>query len=241
MTDIHSHILFDVDDGSSNIDESIALLKELENIGFENIILTPHYIEDSHYKVNHYRVSNDVKRERFKILVEEVKKNNIDINLFLGNEIFISNDIVELVDKDEIHPLADTNYLLIEFPFHTKLLNLEDTLYEIENRGYIPIIAHPERYTYFHDNYKLVDNLKREGLLFQCNYSSILGYYGKEAQKLFKYMLKKGYVDYLGTDIHHIDKKHVVDNFPKILKKIKKYAGEDNYNRIVENCDNLVK
>ena len=241
MTDIHSHILFDVDDGSSNIEESIALIKEMKEVGFNNIILTPHYIEDSQYKVNHYRVANKIKRERLEILKEEVKKRNIDVNLFLGNEIFINNNIIDLIEKDEIHPLGNSKYLLIEFAFHNKTLNLEDILYEIENSGYTPIIAHPERYSYFQENYKLVDHLKEEGILFQCNYSSIIGYYGKESQKLFKYMLKKGYVEYLGTDIHHMTHKQVIDYFPKIEKKIIKYTGHDNYEKIINNCDNLVK
>ena len=76
--------------------------------------------------------------------------------------------------------------------------------------------------------------------MFQCNYVSILGYYGKSAEKLVKYMFKNKYVDYLGTDIHHLDRTFVVDNFDKIKKQIKKVAGEDYFNEIIENCNSLV-
>ena len=241
MTDVHSHIMFNVDDGCTDIDESIELIRNMKKIGFDNIILTPHYISGTEYKSNHYRVPNSVKIDRLKKLQDVLSREKIDINLFLGNEIFISNDIVDLIEKDEIHPLANTNYILVEFAFNNVLLNFQDVLYEIENKGYTPIIAHPERYSYFHRNYKLVDDLRKDGVLFQCNYSSILGYYGRNAKKLMKYMLKKQYVDYLGTDIHHIKKMDVIDEFDKIEKKILKYAKEDYYNIIKMNCDNLIK
>ena len=236
MTDIHSHILFDVDDGSNSIEESISLIKKMNMIGFDNIILTPHYIENSKYCS-----FNDEKLKKLNILKNEVKKQGIPINLYLGNEIFINDHIIEEIKNNQIYTLNNSKYLLFELPFHNQILNLQDIIYEIILAGYIPILAHPERYDAFQNDYHLVDTLKKEGLLFQCNYSSILGYYGKDAKKLFKYLLKSNYVDYLGTDIHHINKTYVIDNFEKIKKKIIKYAGIEYYNKIIENCDKLVK
>lgn len=236
MTDTHSHILFDLDDGSSSIKESIELLKKLKNIGFNNIILTPHYIKGSEYSAN-----NQEKLTKLEILQKELIKENIKINIFLGNEIFISNDILSLLEDDKISSLNNSKYLLIELPFHNQILNLEDTIYEIKLKGYIPIIAHPERYTYFQEDYDLVDKLKESDVLFQSNYSSILGYYGKNSEKLLKYMLKKKYVDYLGTDIHHINKAFVIDNFDKIMKKITKITGSDYLQKIINNCNHLIE
>lgn len=235
MTDVHSHILFDVDDGSSSIEESIELLKRLKETGFDNVILTPHYIDGSDYSS-----LNKEKLEKLNVLREAIKENDIDINIYLGNEIFINDNIIELVNNGSIYSLNNTKYLLIEFPFHNKILSLEDTMFEIIHAGYVPVIAHPERYTYFQEDYTLVDSLKDSGVMFQSNYSSILGFYGKNAEKLFKYMLKKGYIDFLGTDIHHINKSYVLDNFEKIEKKIIKIAGTDYYKEICENCNNLV-
>lgn len=235
MTDVHSHILFNIDDGSYSIEESIELLKKLQNIGFHDVILTPHYIKGSNYSAN-----NQIKRKQFNLLKETIKEHNLKINIHLGNEIFISNDILNLLETDEISSLNNTKYLLIELPFHNQILNLEDIIYEIKLKGYLPVIAHPERYTYFQENYKLVDNLKELDVMFQCNYVSILGYYGKSAEKLVKYMFKNKYVDYLGTDIHHLDRTFVVDNFDKIKKQIKKVAGENYFNEIIENCNSLV-
>ena len=236
MTDIHSHIIFDVDDGSKDINESIALLKELKSVGFDNIIMTPHYIEGTNYCSY-----NDEKLTKLNILRDEVKKQNIDINLYLGNEIFINDHIVEGITENKIYTLNNSKYLLFELPFHNQILGLADIVYEMKVQGYIPILAHPERSRYFQENYKLVDKIKDEGLLYQCNNDNIIAYYGKEAEKLLKYMLKNEYVDYLGTDIHHINKTYVTDNFKKIEKMFNKIAGKEYYQEIITNGDNLVK
>lgn len=236
MTDVHSHILFDVDDGSSSIEESIALLKKLKEVGFNNVILTPHFIDGSDYCSKNYE-----KIEKFNILKKEIKDRNIDINIYLGNEIFINDNIINFIKDGSIYPLNNGKYLLIELPFHNKIINLEDILYEIKLAGYIPIIAHPERYTYFQDDYSLVDELRDNDVMLQANYSSILGFYGKREEKLVKYMLKNKYIDFFGTDIHHVRKSYVIDNFKKIEKKIIKVAGSDYYEEIIDNCNSLVK
>ena len=235
MTDIHSHILFDVDDGSRTIEESIELLKRLHEIGFKNVILTPHYIEGREYSCE-----NKEKKKKLEQIKKELVKQKLDINICLGNEIFINDNIYELIKNGVIHTLNNTRYILVELPFHNQIVNLEDIIYELKIKGLKPIIAHPERYTYFQKNYKEIDRLREEGFLFQGNYASILGYYGKDSQKLLKYMLKKQYIDYLGTDIHRTVKTYVIDNFKKIEKQIIKITKNDYYNEIKENCNKII-
>jgi len=236
MTDIHSHILFDVDDGSKSLEESIEILKQMQEIGFKNIILTPHYIEGSEYCSK-----NAEKKEKIEQLRKELEKQNIKINIYLGNEIFINNNIYDSIRNGSIHTLNNTKHILVELPFHNQIVNLEDIIYELKIKGLVPIIAHPERYTYFQKNNKEIDRLREEGFLFQGNFASILGYYGKESQKLLKYMLKKGYIDYLGTDIHHASKTYVLDNFKKIEKNIIKITKENYYQEILNNNQNIIK
>lgn len=236
MTDIHCHLIYDVDDGCRNIKESIVLLKKMKSVGFDNVIITPHYIENSEYASE-----NEEKLEKLENIKATLKKNNVDINVYLGNEIFISESIIQNVKDGKIYPLNNSKYLLIEFPFHNEILNLEDVLFEIKVNGYIPIIAHPERYDVFKHDYSTVEKLKEAGTLFQSNYSSILGYYGKHAKKLMKKMLKDGYIEYLGTDVHRKEKTFVLDNFKKIEKKIRKITGKKRYAEIMDNCDKLVK
>ena len=236
MTDIHSHLIFDVDDGARTIEESIELLKMMADTGFKNVILTPHYIKGSEYSSE-----NIEKKQKYKEIKEQLENQNININVYLGNEIFINNDIIDLIKDCSIYTLNNTNYILVELPFHNPIVNLEDIIYELKIKGLIPIIAHPERYTYFQNNYKELDRLREEGFLFQANYASILGYYGKECQKLLKYMLKKQYIDYLGTDIHRTSKTFVLDNFKKIEKHIIKITKKDYYQEIQANNNSLVE
>ena len=235
MTDVHSHILFGIDDGSRTISESIELLKKLKSVGFNNVILTPHFILDSTYNSN-YEANIKIYNE----LKERLLNENIDINIYLGNEIFIDKNVPTLLEKNIITSLNETKYVLVEFPMHNKLLNIEDMLYEIRSRGYEVVIAHPERYDVFKEDYSIVDTLREDGFLFQSNYSSILGYYGKDSIKLLKYMLKRHYIDFLGTDIHRIEKTYVVDNFKKIEKHIIKITGSEYYNKIQANNNKLV-
>ncbi len=234
MTDIHSHILFGVDDGSRSVEESILLLKKLKSVGFDKVILTPHFIVDSSYhstyEENYYR---------YRILLDKIEEVALDIDIYLGNELFIHEKLGEMLDNGTITCLNDTKYVLVEFPLHQKILNLESILFAIQSRGYRVIIAHPERYDFLKKNYSLVDVLRKDGFLFQSNYSSIIGGYGKESEKLIKYMLKKHYIDFLATDIHRIDNTSVIDHFPKIEKKIIKETGESYYQRIKENSDKL--
>ena len=228
MTDVHSHILFGIDDGSRTISESVELLKKLKSVGFNNVILTPHFILDSTYNSNYesnIKIYNELK--------ERLTSENIDINIYLGNEIFIDKNVPTLLEKNIITSLNGTKYVLVEFPMHNKLLNLEDMLYEIRSRGYEVVIAHPERYDAFKEDYSIVDTLREDGFLFQS-------YYGKDSIKLLKYMLKRHYIDFLGTDIHRIEKTYVIDNFKKIEKNIIKITGSEYYNKIQANNNKLV-
>lgn len=235
MTDVHSHILFGIDDGSRTISESIELLKKFKSVGFNNVILTPHFILDSTYNSTY---ESNIKI--YKELKEKLINENIDINIYLGNEIFIDKNIPSLLENNIITSLNQTKYVLVEFPMHNKLLNLEDILYSIRSKGYEVVIAHPERYDSFKEDYSIVDTLREDGFLFQSNYSSILGYYGKDSIKLLKYMLKRHYIDFLGTDIHRIEKTYVIDNFKKIEKNIIKITGNEYYNKIQSNNNKLV-
>lgn len=233
MIDMHNHILYGIDDGCKTIEESIETIKNMKKIGFNNIVLTPHYIEDSSFKAN-----NNLKLQRLEILKEELLKNNIDVNLFLGNEIFINESINELIINKEIRSINNTSYILIELPFNNQILNLDDYLYELKLKGYKIIIAHPERYTYFKDNYEEARKLYDSGVLFQVNYGSIIGQYGSSSLKLVKKLLKDDMVDFISTDIHK-PSSSLFDKFDDIKHKIIKIIGEDKFKDISYN--NILK
>ena len=221
MIDIHCHLLPNIDDGCKSTEDTKKTLKEFENMGFSKIILTPHYMEKSNYCSNNKEKTN---------LLNEVKKIT-DMDLYLGNEIYINSNISELIEEGEIYSLNNSRYLLIEFPLYSELNDVFDYLHELKVNGYVPIIAHPERYEYFQKDYKKAIDLYNSGVLFQCNYGSIVGIYGKRAKKLIKYLLKKDMVSFLGTDIHRCGSS-IYENFDKIVKRIKKIIGNNKFSVI---------
>ena len=215
MIDIHSHVCFGIDDGSKNIEESLELLKVMSSEGITDVFLTPHYVIGTKYNAN-----NECKREIYNELVEVCKKENININLHLGNEVYIDDKISTYIDKDEIFTMNDdTNYILIEFSLFQYSPNYMLIIHNLLTRGYNIIIAHPERYIYIDRNMELIEKLRDMGVFFQGNYLSLFDKYGKEAKKQLKLMLKKRYIDFLGTDMHHMEKLHGKE-LEKVLYRI---------------------
>lgn len=218
MKDLHSHILYGIDDGSKSIDESLEILRKASIQGVTDIVLTPHYIKDSKFNTN-----NKEKKKILKELQTEIKKRNIDINLYLGNEVYIDEDITTLLKKD-ISTINNSKYILIELPLNSKSLILDEVLYELNKENLIPIIAHPERYLSYYKDYDFFDNLLKKGCLFQANIGSLYGVYGRKSKKMIKALLKRNMIHFFGSDIHHqssdIYEKNIKKDLLKIVKDI---------------------
>ena len=228
MKDIHNHLLYGIDDGSDSLDTSIHLLNDLKHRGVTDIVLTPHYIIGTDYNIN-----NSSKIE----IMNELQKHT-DIKLYMGNEVFIDNNILEYIKKGEISTINNSRYLLMELPLDEKLESANEIIFRLRDGGIIPVIAHPERYHYLSikDMEKLID----QGCLFQGNISSLIGKYGKSAKKNLELLIRKHMIHVLGTDIHL----HVFDieKCKSILKKlVEKDIYDDmmcnNFDKIVNNKD----
>lgn len=228
MRDLHSHILNGIDDGSKSIEESIAILKKEVKFGVTDVVLTPHYIKDSKYNAN-----NKTKEKLFKELKKIIKDENININIYLGNEIYIDEGIPELMINEEVTTINGTRYILMELPLNHEYMMLDEVLDEIISKGYIPIIAHPERYRRYYKNYDFFDHLIERGCLLQGNIGSLAGKYGKEAKKMLKNLLKRDMITVIGTDVHHSNSSILEINVEKCLKKIVK--DDEKIKDILEN------
>ena len=226
MFDIHSHLLFNIDDGSKSIDNSVKIIRDLYEYGYKGLIITPHYISNSIFSST---------RENNLLLLNELKKelvlNNIYINIYLGNEIFIDYDILDLLNEGIVSPLNDSHYLLIELPMSGEFTGYIDVFNELILHGYKVILAHPERYTSFQKNYSLIKELEELGVLFQSNLDSITGGYGKKAKRLVKRLLKEHKVSFLATDIHH--RKRDYTKWDKAKKRVLRYITIDEFNKLV--------
>lgn len=218
MKDLHSHLCYGIDDGTRSLEESVSILKQMQKAGFTDVFLTPHYIEGSKYTAN-----NKEKQKKLKELQLACQKENININLYLGNEVYLTSNIVELIKKGQIMTLNNTKYILIELSLYRENANLKDIIRSIILDGYIPIIAHPERYQYLDSKMTLIYELKQMGVLFQGNYLSLFDKYGRKAKKNLQKMLKNGIISFIGSDIHHESKLYE----DKVYKKIKKYVKDE--------------
>lgn len=234
MVDIHSHILPGIDDGSKTMEESIKLLKDLSEVGFTDIVLTPHYVYDSNFVCN-----NKEKLSLLTQLEKELENNKINLNLYLGNEIYITENIDELILKDEIKTMNNTKYILVEFPLshlpHNAINIVDDLIYA----GYKVILAHPERYPFVIDDVDNLEEFVEMGVLLQPNYTSLFGKYGKEIEKTLKKIMKKYTISFIGSDTH----KNIMNKKEKdIRKKLKKYYTENQIEDILNNnFNNLLK
>lgn len=221
MIDIHSHLIHQVDDGSKSLEESIALLKEAQNCGITDIILTPHYIEDG------YEKTAEQIQEKIQQINEAKEEAGIQVNLYQGNEIFAVRNLDEHLYQHRVASLADSQYLLFELPMHHKIPYLYDTIYEILGEGYIPILAHPERYSYIQENPEMLIELMEKGVLFQSNLASILGIYGKKAKKTLILMLKNDMIQFLASDTHR--RGTIYQKFSEIEREFLKVIPEDKF------------
>lgn len=234
MKDIHSHILYGIDDGSRSIEESIQLLDRQYDHGVTDIILTPHYIENSKYNCN-----NRKKKELFHELKQKYQK----INLYLGNEVYITENILELLKSEEIMTLNDSRYLLIELPMNSEIKNLDSIIFDLVRNNIVPIIAHPERYRYVQKNIHYFDEFRNMGVLLQGNYESLFNQYGSSAKKTLKKLLKEEMITFLGSDMHRIEYTTHLEMLEKKLAKIvkdvkkRKQLLENNIEKVIRDED----
>lgn len=227
MIDIHNHVLFGIDDGAKTIEESISILEKMSLMGYTSVIATPHYISSSYYDAD-----NKKKKELINELKEKIKENNIDINLYLGNEIFIQNNIDKKIIKGEIYTLNNSSYILIELPLSERLNFDLDVLYELINKGAKVILAHPERYRIFQKNPSELEKYLDLGILLQGNIDALSGKYGKSAKKLFASLLKRRQYFALASDIHK-SKTGYFKRFSKLKKEIIKLTDENYFEELV--------
>lgn len=233
MIDIHSHILNNIDDGSKDIEMSINMLKKAELSGTTDIIATPHFMR-GRFEVEYNEVLNRVEN-----LKKISRDNNIDINIYAGQEVYYSRNILEYYSDKMIGTINNTRYMLIELPMLEFDINeVINNIYELQIRGITPIIAHPERYKIFIKKPSMINMLIKEGMLFQLNAGSITGAFGKDVKKTAAKYLENNIYSVIGSDAHR-DRGRDTDmrEALNILEEHKKEEFINNGRVILENKD----
>jgi protein-tyrosine phosphatase len=205
--DIHSHLLPGIDDGAQTIDDTIYLIKELNKIGISNFITTPHIFS------GFWDNSKNSIETRAQDTIINLNKNNINYPIKAASEYLMDDHFVSLFKKGEILTLKE-NYVLVEMSYINAPIQLYDIIFDMQIAGYKPVLAHPERYQFYHKNFNEYIKLKNAGCLFQINLLSVVGYYGNEVAETAEKLLNQGMIDFVGSDVHH--KKHI-ESFDKVV------------------------
>jgi len=196
-TDIHSHLIPGIDDGSQSIEESIDLIRELVNLGYRKIITTPHIMGD------HYRNNIQIIRDGLERVKEEVAKQGIEVHLEAASEYYIDDHFMNLLEKKEILSFGD-NYVLVE----TNAINytelIRNAFWQMGLNGYKPIFAHPERYSYLWNDFDRYHEFKDMGIHMQINLVSLSGFYSPQVKDIAERLIDENLVDFIGTDTHEM-------------------------------------
>jgi protein-tyrosine phosphatase len=213
-TDMHSHLLPGIDDGSPDTDMSAILKKGLEDTGYHQFIATPHIMSDM-YKNTPSTIDNALKL---------LQNTGSHTNMRAAAEYYMDDHFDQLLAGNEPLLAIQGRMVLVEFSFMSVPMDLKEKLFAMQIKGYQPILAHPERYEYLAAKKSIFDELKSMGCLFQLNLLSLTGYYGRTPNELAAYLISKDYIDFAGTDLHHLrhlqalrQSKHIMPQLLRLL------------------------
>lgn len=198
--DIHSHLLPGIDDGAKNKEDSLFILNEMKKLGFKKAITTPHTIK------NVWDNSKEDIENTYTKLKSDLPQETENLQLRVASEYFMDENFLAQFKAEPLLTLKD-NYVLVEMSYLNPPMQLLEILFELQLKGYQPVLAHPERYTFYHNNFRMYEQLKKAGCLFQMNLLSSVGYYGNDVALAADRLLGKGLMDFVGSDIHH--KSHI--------------------------------
>ncbi|MDQ0226804.1 tyrosine-protein phosphatase [Metabacillus niabensis] len=220
MIDIHSHILPGIDDGAQTVEDAINMAKLAVEEGITKIIATPH-----HQNGKYINKKQDI-IERVMNLNEILQKENIPLEVLPGQETRIYGELIDDIEKGDILPLNHTNYLFIELPSGHIPRYTEQLLFDVQLKGFTPIIVHPERNAGVMENPDKLLNLVKKGALTQVTAGSIGGYFGKKIQKLSMQLIEANLTHFISSDAHNVTSRsfHIRESISIVNKEFGRQA-----------------
>lgn len=194
-TDIHSHLIPGIDDGVQDIETAVELVRSMKELGFCKLVATPHIMADV-YKNNQVTILQGLNNLRTAIHLA-----GIDIEIVAAAEYLADEGLLQAIYEQQVMTIAE-KYLLIELPYFNPGSQFDTIIFEAQVAGYKPILAHPERYHYWHREFNKLEGLKERGLLFQLNIISLGGHYSHPTKKMAEKLIDAGMIDFLGSDLH---------------------------------------
>ena len=211
-TDMHAHWLPGLDDGAPTMEDSLLLIRELTALGYQKLIATPHVMADL------YRNSSADIRERLAATRQAVTAAGITVDLDAAAEYLIDEGFTAKIEGRDLLTLPG-NHVLVEYSFVSPPPSVEGVYFKLQSAGYVPILAHPERYRYYHNDFAAYRKLVERGVKLQVNLLSLTGYYGQSVKQVALQLIEQGLVSILGTDAHH----------PGHLEELRKLVGNGKF------------
>lgn len=208
-TDVHSHLLPGLDDGVKSFEEAISIIKVFQSLGYRKLITTPHIMYD------HYRNTPETIRASLEEMRQHLDASGIAIVLDAAAEYYLDEHLMRLLETDQALLTFGDEFLLFETNFISEPLNLNEFIFAATTRGYKPVLAHPERYLYLHENMARMEDLINRGVSFQVNLGSLAGIYSRKVQILAAKLIDKGFIHLLGSDCHHLQHADLIDQVRK--------------------------
>lgn len=230
MIDIHAHILPGVDDGAKNMEEALEIARGAVRQGIEKIVATPHYLPDT------YSLTSEEIAEKVNELQYEIDREGLKLKILTGAEIYLEPDFCHKLQEGLLTTVNNSRYLMIELPFNHLPPYAEGVLYDILAMGYIPVICHPERYSFFGKRPEILYEWVSNGIYAQLNAGSLTGEYGNTIRKTAELMVKHKLVQLMGSDVHSKDwKRGLLKNGFQHLNKNDNETYHLNSERLLNN------
>jgi protein-tyrosine phosphatase len=195
-TDIHSHFIPGIDDGAQTLDASLELIRFFQEKGYKKVITTPHVMGDT------YRNTPEIILRGLDTVREALQANHIPIEINAAAEYYLDYDFEEKLKKGNLLTFGD-NYVLVELSFVNPPDNLYHIFFDMQMKGYKPVLAHPERYSFWHKKFETYEELREKGVLLQLNINSLTGHYSIQTKRTAELMIERNMLSFLGSDCHH--------------------------------------
>lgn len=232
MVDLHSHLIWRIDDGSKSRDMTLNMLRQAIVGGTTKLVLTPHYMP------GYFEVPLDEVKERIKEVRDLAKEENLNIDIYHGQEVYYTSNILENYINGYIGTINNSRYMLIEFNMRDfSIKEVIENIYELQLKGIVPVIAHPERYRKFIKNPSLINEFIKEGFLFQVNKDSLTGDFGKEVKKTTEIYLNNNIYSFIGSDAHRDTKRN--PDLSEAINYLKNY-DKKYLNYLLDSGENLL-
>jgi len=196
-TDIHSHFIPGIDDGSKDMAMSLELLNGMASYGYKKVITTPHVMSDM------YKNTPEIINEGCDKLRQAIEAADLDMKVECAAEYYLDMEFGDKVNRKELLTFGD-NYVLFELPFTMEPPNMGEVIFEMQLSGFKPVLAHPERYGYWFNDFEKYEQLDAKGVLLQLNINSLTGHYGPEVKKIAERLIDNELISLLGSDCHHM-------------------------------------